>query len=612
MDESSSRSQPETLTPPASSEQSDFVELSVTELDRILQIQQSIFTQVAANIDYLVVINSLCKMAEGLLPNSVASVMLQDSQSGLLDVLAAPSVPQEGIDALQHLQPGPGGGSCGNAVFRNEPVYVHDTFTDARWQDLRHIAYDFNLCSCWSMPIRDQQGKPVGSFALSSFEHRSPSAFHKRLLEVGAAIVNIVLSKQHQEQQLEENRHKLVAALENDQLTGLPNKSKLIMQLQSSISEQSLLLVNLDNFSFINTAYGPGFGDQFLCQVALELKQLRPEAQLFRINADEFGLYFSQGCEELSAEIECIRRHFFATPVYIEEQGFSLTLTVGAASGRKGILDQATKALSQAKARGKNRYHIYDAALDEPDQARRLEYIHWNSLLHRALNENLLKPYFQGVRDNNQGDIVTYEALVRLEHDGQVYTPNCFLEVARLSGLLPEITRRMIDQGLAHVQDKQCMISFNITEEDLTLEYLQDYLLLKTSEYGVEPQRIILEILEGISASGKKNHIAQLSALKQKGYRLAIDDFGTEYSNFERILELHVDYVKIDAKYIKNIAENKKSYEITRAIVFFAKNAGIKTVAEFVHNQEVQDVVESLGIEYSQGYLYSEPAEQII
>jgi len=117
-----------------------------------------------------------------------------------------------------------------------------------------------------------------------------------------------------------------------------------------------------------------------------------------------------------------------------------------------------------------------------------------------------------------------------------------------------------------------------------------------------------LEILEGVSATGKKNHIKQLTELKANGYLLAIDDFGTEYSNFERILELDIDYLKIDAKYIKNIDTNEKSYEITRAITFFARNANIPCVAEFVHNQSVQAVVTTLDIDYSQGYLFSEPS----
>ncbi|WP_299205254.1 GGDEF domain-containing protein [uncultured Amphritea sp.] len=592
--------------PPADDERA----MSVEELDKILSLQQSIFAQVASNVPYVDTLNALCRMAEQLLPDSVASIMLRDEQSGLLNVLVAPSVPQNGIDALQGLAPGPGSGSCGNAVMRNEPVFVRDTFNDPRWQDLRKLATDFNLCACWSMPVRNNDGKVIGSFALSSFEHRSPSAFHIRLLDVGASMVNIVLAKQYQEQVLEEQRKQLITALECDSLTSLPNQSKLKVQLKNCIAMQSLLLINLDNFRFINTAYGPSFGDLFLCNVAELLDQQFPDAELYRINADEFALYYRIPVD-LQQQIEQFRAYLLGYSLRIDDQLFSITFTAGGASARKHLLEQAVQAMSQAKALGKNRYHIYNAERDEPDQALRREYISWNALLHQALNEGRVMPFFQGVRDNSSGEIVSYEALVRLEDGGKIYTPYHFLNAVKLSGLFPTITRLMIDKGLAKIAGTGLTLSVNITEDDLLMEYLETYLTEKTAEYAVAPQQVVLEILEGISAAGKKNHIAQLSRIKALGYQLAIDDFGTEYSNFERILELHVDFVKIDAKYIKNIDTDSKSYEITRAIVFFARNSGIKTVAEFVHNVAVQQVVESLGIDYSQGYLFSEPSPDI-
>jgi len=582
--------------------------MPIEELDKILSLQQTIFTQVAHNEPFLDILTALCQMAEQLLPGSVATVMLLDKETGLLNVLAAPSVPQAGIDALCHLSPGPGAGSCGNAVMRNEPVFVQDTFCDPRWADLRHLARDFNLCACWSMPVHDGEGAVIGSFALSSFEHRSPSPFHARLLDVGALVVSIVLAKQTQEQALDEQRQQLITALEYDSLTSLPNQSKLKLKLKNCIAQQSLLLINLDNFRFINTAYGPAFGDLFLCEVANLLAEQFPEAELYRINADEFALYYRK-LIDLEPQVERFRRYLFAHSLMIDNQCFSITFTIGGATGRAALLEQAIQAMSQAKALGKNRFHLYNAERDEPDQTLRREYIGWNSMLHRALNDGRVVPYFQGVRDNATGDIVSYEALVRLEDDdGTVYTPYHFLHAVKLSGLFPTISRLMIDKGLAKIAGTGLMLSVNITEDDLLMEYLEAYLSEKIAQYGVKPEQLVLEILEGVSSAGKSSHIAQLCRLKALGYVLAIDDFGTEYSNFERILELHVDVVKIDAKYIKNIDTDSKSYEITRAIVFFARNAGIKTVAEFVHNEAVQRVVESLGIDYSQGYLFSEPA----
>ena len=155
------------------------------------------------------------------------------------------------------------------------------------------------------------------------------------------------------------------------------------------------------------------------------------------------------------------------------------------------------------------------------------------------------------------------------------------------------------------------MFSINITEEDLSKNYLVSYLKSALQIHNIKPSRVTLEILEGISSTGKKNHIKQLKALKDLGLKLAIDDFGREYSNFERIIDLDIDTIKIDAKYIKDIDTNKKSYEITKALSSFAKGAEISCVAEFVHNENIQKIIENLDIDYSQGYLFSKPCEHI-
>lgn len=177
----------------------DTVPMSADEFKEISDIQQEVLQMVADGLDKNTILVSLCKLSESLLPNSVSSIMLKDEDTGLLNILCAPSVPEAGHEALKELKPGPGGGSCGNAVYENQPQYVKDTFNDERYKDLRHIATDFNLCSCWSMPIRSKEGEAIGSFALSSFEHRAPSAFHKMLLDVSAFIVGVVLRRDTRE-----------------------------------------------------------------------------------------------------------------------------------------------------------------------------------------------------------------------------------------------------------------------------------------------------------------------------------------------------------------------------------------------------------------------------
>lgn len=180
----------------------DEIVLSQTEYNQILNIQQQILEMLASHYDTSTILSKLCSLAESLLPNSVASIMLKDKNSGLMSILCAPSIPSSSHVVLANLKPGAKAGSCGNAVFHNQPQYIKNTFEDAKWEDLRQVAIDFNICSCWSMPIRDKEKNAIGTFALSSFEHRSPNPFHKKLLESASSIVSIVLQNEKVEKRI--------------------------------------------------------------------------------------------------------------------------------------------------------------------------------------------------------------------------------------------------------------------------------------------------------------------------------------------------------------------------------------------------------------------------
>ena len=696
------------------------VAISPEQYNEILNFQQTILTKVAAHENSLDILKELCFLAEKLLPNAVAFLMILDKKTGLMNVLVAPSVPQVGHDALSNLKPGTGGGSCGNAIYHNKPQYVSNTFTDSRWKDLRQVAIDFNLCSCWSMPVQGEDGKPIGTFALSSFEHRSPAPFHKKLLKIGATIVNIVLKNKASQQKIklfssamehategiiitdnekniievnqaftdiygytqkdvfgknpkilssgknsdefyqkmwydinnhaqwsgeiinkdsngneliqwisisalqDENRHinnyiaifsdltvlkkaqkKANEMIYVDELTKLHNKVHL-EKLLSSNKLKTLILLNVNNFSYINTAYGFKIGDKLLKEIAHILKYNFNTEATCRINSDEFAMVFD-GEIDIQEMVSDIKRCFYSQEIMIDDIRLNISFSYGANHGSIHNLRNSALALKQAKENGKNNLYIYKQDENYINQSQRQSFIEANNLLHDALNEDRIIPFFQGILNNKTKEITKFESLARIRMGTEIITPYTFLEPARLSGLLPEITKIMIDKSFHVMQENEYTFSINITEDDLSQNYLLEYILQKATQYSIKPSRVILEILEGVSANSKRSNLVQLKELKEAGFSIAIDDFGTEYSNFERVLDLEIDYLKIDAKYIKDIDTNQKSYEITKAIAFFAHNANIPCIAEFVHNQKVQDIIQDLGIDYSQGYLHSEP-----
>ena len=297
--------------------------------------------------------------------------------------------------------------------------------------------------------------------------------------------------------------------------------------------------------------------------------------------------------------------------IIIEKIKLNITFSYGAVIGKNNLLRKASSALKKAKESGKNRFEIFEKN-DNEDYAKRESFINYTNLIKNALDNSQIVPFFQGIHDNKTNKITKYEALARIVLDDRIISPYEFLEPAKLSGFLPEVTKMMIDKIFQVMSKNEFEFSINISEDDLAENYLIDYLNEKSKIYNINPKRVILEILEGVSAGGKKSQIKQLDILKSSGYKLAIDDFGAEYSNFERILDLDIDFIKIDAKYIKDIDVNKRSYEIVRAISFFARNVNISCIAEFVHNQSVQNIIKDLGINYSQGYHFSKPKRDLL
>lgn len=576
------------------------VPITNDEYENILNIQQEVLSLSAQETDSQEILNKLCKMAEAFLPNSVASLMFKDPDSGLLYVKAAPTIPDVGWQALNGIKPGPHSGSCGNAIYHGKSQYIVNTFKDERGAEFLNTAKAFSLCSCWSTPVKNEKNETIGSFALSSFEHRSPALFHKKLLDTASSLVTITLKN-------EQNRQKIEKMIYEDTLTGLKNKTSLLEELEDK-KFRTLLFLDINNFSYVNTAYGFTIGDKILIETANILTTMFKD-NVFRINADQFALKFDEkiDIEEL---VFSIKQEFTHKMFHIDSINMKISFTYGGVYSNKNLLKHVSLAIKKAKESGKNRLHIFNAEIDS--SSKRAEFIEMNSLLYSAFENDYIVPYFQGLYDNTQKKITKYEALVRIvTPEGNVISPIKFLDVAKLSGHLPQLTRVMIDKTFAFMANNSYDFSINITEEDLSAHYINEYLRQKIDKYNIAPYRVTLEILEGISAVGQKNNIEQLKGLKRQGFKLAIDDFGAEYSNFERVLALDVDFLKIDARYIKNIDTDKKSYEIVKAIVNFSSNMYITTVAEFVHSPSVQKIVEELGINFSQGYYFSEPSATI-
>ena len=158
-----------------------------------LQLQATVLETIARGGKLKHTIDQLCEMVEGVIEGTVCSTMLLDKSSGALNVFAAPSAPPDLIEKLNGLIPSDNAGSCGTAVFQKRPVFVRDTLTDPRWQDLRPIAQEYGIAACWSVPIVSKDDVAIGSFAISHFQQREPSSFERQILVTASHIAGFAI-----------------------------------------------------------------------------------------------------------------------------------------------------------------------------------------------------------------------------------------------------------------------------------------------------------------------------------------------------------------------------------------------------------------------------------
>jgi len=432
--------------------------------------------------------------------------------------------------------------------------------------------------------------------------------------KVATAITNEKLQVYYQEElevEVARKTKKLLQQAYTDDLTGLKNRKKLMMDLSNDAEKKVLLLLNIDNFDHINATYGYKNGDYILRLISKFLENnLHPKCSIYKFGYDEFAFVFlNSTLNEAADYAKNLQKLISRSPISYENISIKFTVTIVLSEGVENILRQAYIAFKETRLISKNRIGFYDPNSNlESKQRTILKYIH---IVDDAIENRNIEPYFQPIINNTTKKIEKYECLARIHANNEVLTPHLFLETAELAGMLPDITKIMIDKCFKYFQNRDEEFSLNISEYDLSDNYLIKYLHDKVLEYSIEPHRVVLEVLEGVSSAAAEKSYEQLVELKKRGYQLAIDDFGAQNSNFERVHRLKVDYIKIDGSFVKNIHKDKNSYNVAKTITDFSKSVGAKVIAEYVHNEIVSNEVLNLGIDYSQGYYFGRPTQFI-
>ena len=404
-------------------------------------------------------------------------------------------------------------------------------------------------------------------------------------------------------------------SLNHDSLTGVPNRLKLIADLKQikKTRELSLGLVNIDNFKDINDFYGHSIGDEVLVAVKDILKNLTKEKgySLYKLPSDEFAILCTHKIskDKFTNSIKKILETIEYQKLRVDNEIY-ITFSAGVSFNADNLLLESDMALKISKTTKKNitvydeRYNIASKINKNMDGIKRIKY---------ALENDLFTPFYQPIYDLHTKKIKKYESLIRIvENDGNVIAPYEFLDIAIKSKLYPQLTRTMISKAFDYFKDKEeYEFSINLSILDVLNKKTVDFIIKKLENFP-NPERIIFEILESDQIEDFEILRVFIQKIKFYGVKFAIDDFGSGYSNFTNILQLHLDFLKIDASIVKNITKSETSRKTVLAIVNFASNVGLKTIAEYVEDKESLELLESLGVDYIQGYYIGKPEAQII
>jgi diguanylate cyclase (GGDEF)-like protein len=441
---------------------------------------------------------------------------------------------------------------------------------------------------------------------------------------IAAAINDMVGKVRHATEQLAHDAT-------HDNLTGLPNRSSVIGELERSLPrasrQQSLsvLFVDLDGFKLINDSLGHAVGDEVLRQVSTRLAATtRPSDSVSRLSGDEFVLV-CRGLGDVLDAIAVAERVLstITPPMTVPAHGEMRRVSVGASIGVVFVTDPGTSAdqlvrdadvaMYRAKELGRSRVEVFDEGMRAVAEQRQL----LCEELRQAIAEDQVEVYYQPVVELRTNRIRGYEALARWEHPERgLLVPGAFMAEAERSGLivpLGAIVLREACRQLAIWQADPAMhpglrMSVNLSARQLADNDIADVVLAAVAEAGIDPEYLCLEITESALLADADTATEVLMKLRAIGVRLALDDFGTGYSSLQHLKIFPLDVIKIDRSFVLGLGADDGDEAIVRTVIGLANALGVAVVAEGVETSRQLTWLLDLGCYLAQGYLWARPA----
>jgi diguanylate cyclase (GGDEF)-like protein/PAS domain S-box-containing protein len=406
---------------------------------------------------------------------------------------------------------------------------------------------------------------------------------------------------------------------EHDGLTELCNRRRFDDELLRAVADAgrhgetgALLLLDLDDFKFVNDTFGHGAGDELLRSVAGALQsRVRATDVLARLGGDEFAVLLTRtGTEEarrVAADLlAAVRDH----TVIVDRRRVRVTTSIGVvvfdgdSGSKEDVLAAADRAMYQAKDAARDRFTIVAGA--PPARTRR--HCTWESRIREALERDGLRLHCQPIRDLQRNEVTRYELLLRmLEPDGTLVPPTAFLGVAERLGLIHAIDRWVVAQAIglaASYRDTTFAVNLSgrSMDDDALLPLIRDEL----ERTGADPHRLVFELTETAAIASMTEAQRFAEELTALGCELAIDDFGAGFGSFFYLKHLPAAYLKIDGDFVRS-PRSRTDQLVIEAIVGMARGLGKRTIAEFVGDDATVEMLTAVGVDFGQGYHLGRP-----
>ncbi|MCP5045634.1 MAG: EAL domain-containing protein [bacterium] len=409
------------------------------------------------------------------------------------------------------------------------------------------------------------------------------------------------------------NKKYVLSTVNHD--TQLPNRAAFQEKLPE-IKQPTLFLIKIDNIEAISRFYGDATGtgieknfSDFL--LISQPEGLKTNITLYHLGKGLFGFLTGDGERQIDKETartigHRIRTQFGSHQTVIKDVQYDLELTIVVCFDDKNMLEKSEMALDEAM---RNKVGVMVAGDVIEDLYHTIgENIFWLKKIKEAVNEQRFVPFYQSILNIDSGKVEKFEALLRMiDVDESVVPPGKFLLIAKNSKYYHDITKFMALQTMEMFRNRSEGFSVNLSALDIENKSMRDFLIDALKEMPDSASRLIFEIVE---QEGIK-HIDILKdfikEVKQHGVKIAIDDFGSGYSNFRMLMDMEVDFIKIDGSLIRNIHTDHTSRSVVETIKAFAEKSNIGIIAEFVENKEIFQCLKDIGIGYAQGYYIGKP-----